>query len=156
MIKMMRIDDRLIHGQVAYGWSNALGIEVILIISNDVANNEMRKTAYSVGKPGGVKLYFRNVEESIEAIEKLANSKYACLLLVERIEDALYTVKNSSHIKTVNLGGMRMENKRKYISDLVAVSPEEIEILKQIEEKGIDLEVRKLPSETKKRLKDLI
>lgn len=38
MVSLMRIDDRLIHGQVAYGWATSLGINVIL-----VANDEAKK-----------------------------------------------------------------------------------------------------------------
>ena len=61
MVKLLRIDDRLIHGQVAYGWTQALGVSVILIVNDDVAHNEMRKVAYNVGKPAGCKLYFRDM-----------------------------------------------------------------------------------------------
>lgn len=43
MITLLRIDDRLIHGQVAYGWTQALDVSVILIVNDDVATNEMQK-----------------------------------------------------------------------------------------------------------------
>ena len=156
MIKLLRIDDRLIHGQVAYGWTQALGVSVILIVNDEVAANEMRKVAYSVGKPAGCKLYFRNVKEGIEAVKKLEASAHKCLVLVDNVKDALILVKESGCIRTVNLGGQRISEGKRFITTLVAVDDEDIAMLKEMEEAGTEVEVRKLPSEAKKRLEELI
>lgn len=156
MVKLLRIDDRLIHGQVAYGWTQALGVSVILIVNDEVAGNEMRKVAYNVGKPAGCKLYFRNVEEGIEAVKKLEASSHKCLVLVDNVKDALTLVKESGCIKNVNLGGQRMADGKRFITTLVAVDDKDIAMLKEIEATGTEVEVRKLPSESKRRLEELI
>ena len=141
MVKLLRIDDRLIHGQVAYGWTQALGVSVILIVNDDVAGNEMRKVAYNVGKP---------------AVKKLEASNHKCLVLVDNVKDALTLVKESGCIRTVNLGGQRMADGKRFITTLVAVDDSDIAMLKEIEAAGTEVEVRKLPSETKRRLEELI
>ena len=156
MVKLLRIDDRLIHGQVAYGWTQALGVSVILIVNDDVAGNEMRKVAYNVGKPAGCKLYFRDVKEGVESVKKLEASNHKCLVLVDNVKDALTLVKESGCIRTVNLGGQRMADGKRFITTLVAVDDSDIAMLKEIEAAGTEVEVRKLPSETKRRLEELI
>ena len=156
MVKLLRIDDRLIHGQVAYGWTQARGVSVILIVNDDVAGNEMRKVAYNVGKPAGCKLYFRDVKEGVEAVKKLEASNHKCLVLVDNVKDALTLVKESGCIRTVNLGGQRMADGKRFITTLVAVDDSDIAMLKEIEAAGTEVEVRKLPSETKRRLEELI
>ena len=152
MVKLLRIDDRLIHGQVAYGWTQALGVSVILIVNDDVAGNEMRKVAYNVGKPACCK----DVKEGVEAVKKLEASNHKCLVLVDNVKDALTLVKESGCIRTVNLGGQRMADGKRFITTLVAVDDSDIAMLKEIEAAGTEVEVRKLPSETKRRLEELI
>lgn len=156
MITLLRIDDRLIHGQVAYGWTQALGVSVILIVNDDVATNEMRKIAYNVGKPAGCKLYFRNVKDGIDAVKKLNASAYKCLILVDNVKDALTLVKECGCIRTVNLGGQRMAEGKRFISTLVAVDDNDIAMLKEIESLGTELEIRKVPADSIKRLNELI
>ena len=55
MIKLLRIDDRLIHGQVAVYWINATGADTIVIANDKHATNAMLKMSLTVGKPAGVK-----------------------------------------------------------------------------------------------------
>ena len=156
MVKLLRIDDRLIHGQVAYGWTQALGVSVILIVIDDVAHNEMRKVAYNVGKPAGCKLYFRDMAEGVAAVKKLEASSHKCLVLVDSVKDALTLVKECGCIRTVNLGGQRMAEGKRFISTLVAVDDQDIQMLREMEALGSQLEIRKVPSDTARRLEELV
>ena len=56
MIKLLRVDHRLVHGQVAFSWTNALGADAILVANDDVPNDEIWKTALKLAKPANVKL----------------------------------------------------------------------------------------------------
>jgi fructoselysine and glucoselysine-specific PTS system IIB component len=156
LIKLLRIDDRLIHGQVAYGWTTALGIDVILIVNDSVAEDEIRKVALNIARPANTRLYIRNVQKGIEAIEKLDMSNHNSLILVDNVQDALKIVKSCKCIKEVNVGGMRIADGKKFICDLVAVNEQDINDLKEIESTGIELEFRKLPNEKKRYLKEIL
>ena len=83
-------------------------------------------------------------------------SAHKCLVLVDNVKDALILVKESGCIRTVNLGGQRISDGKRFITTLVAVDDEDIAMLKEMEEAGTEVEVRKLPSEAKKRLEELI
>lgn len=54
MIILTRVDHRLLHGQVAFSWTQSIGADCILIANDDVPNNEIRKTTIKLAKPQGV------------------------------------------------------------------------------------------------------
>ena len=127
MVSLMRIDDRLIHGQVAYGWATSLGINVILVANDEAKNDQMKAMSLNLAKPSNVTLYIRGVEESGEIVEKFASSKKSnVLVLVKNTKDAL------------------------------VVADDDINNFKQIGDLGIDIEFRMLPRDKKKQLSDLI
>ncbi|VHV27316.1 PTS system mannose/fructose/sorbose transporter subunit IIB [Clostridioides difficile] len=158
MVSLMRIDDRLIHGQVAYGWATSLGINVILVANDEAKNDQMKAMSLNLAKPSNVTLYIRGVEESGEIVEKFASSKKSnVLVLVKNTRDALVVAKNSGGVlKEINVGGLRYEEGKKKLTDLVAVDDDDINNFKQIGDLGIDIEFRMLPRDKKKQLSDLI
>lgn len=159
MVSLMRIDDRLIHGQVAYGWATSLGINVILVANDEAKNDQMKAMSLNLAKPSNVTLYIRGVEESGEIVEKFASSKKSnVLVLVKNTKDALVVAKNSGGVlKEINVGGLRYEEGKKKLTDLVAVDDDDdINNFKQIGDLGIDIEFRMLPRDKKKQLSDLI
>lgn len=158
MISLLRIDDRLIHGQVAYGWTASLGVNVILVVNDEAKNDQMKAMALNLAKPANVKLYIRGVEESGEIVQKFAESqKSKVLVLVKNTDDALALVKNSGGaIKEINVGGLRYTEGKRKLTDLVAVDDQDLENFNEITEHGVDLEFRMLPRDKKKGLKDLV
>ena len=67
MLKLLRVDHRLLHGQVAFSWTKQLGADCILIANDEVVQDELRMTAIRMSKPNGVKLVMKSVEDSIKA-----------------------------------------------------------------------------------------
>lgn len=158
MISLLRIDDRLIHGQVAYGWTSALGVNVILVVNDEAQKDQMKAMALNLAKPNNVNLYIRGVKESGEIVEKFAGSKKSnVLVLVKNTDDALSLVKNSGGvIKEVNVGGLRYAEGKKKLTDLIAVDEQDLSNFKEMENLGVKLEFRMLPRDKKKGLDDLI
>lgn len=158
MISLLRIDDRLIHGQVAYGWTSALGVNVILVVNDEAKNDQMKAMALNLAKPSSVKLYIRGVQESVEIVQKFSQSqKSKVLVLVKNTNDAVELARNSGGvIKEVNVGGLRYSEGKRKLTDLVAVDDQDLANLKEMEEMGIELEFRMLPRDKKKGLKDMI
>lgn len=107
MISLFRIDDRLLHGQVAFGWSPSVGANVILVVNDEAKNDKVKAMALDLAKPNNVKLYIRGVAESGEIISKFAEAKKSnVLVLVRNTDDALEVAKNSQGaISEINVGG---------------------------------------------------
>jgi mannose/fructose/N-acetylgalactosamine-specific phosphotransferase system component IIB len=158
MISLLRIDDRLIHGQVAYGWTSALGVNVILVVNDEAQKDQMKAMALNLAKPNNVNLYIRGVKESGEIVEKFAGSqKSNVLVLVKNSYDALSLVKNSGGvIKEVNVGGLRYSEGKRKLTDLIAVDDQDLANFEEMEKLGVELEFRMLPRDKKKSLKDLL
>ncbi|CAM5395126.1 PTS system sorbose-specific EIIB component [Streptomyces afghaniensis] len=158
MISLFRIDDRLLHGQVAFGWSPSVGANVILVVNDEAKNDKVKAMALDLAKPNNVKLYIRGVAESGEIISKFAEAKKSnVLVLVRNTDDALEVAKNSQGaISEINVGGLRYEEGKKKLTDLVAVSEKDINNLKQIERLGINLDFRILPRDKKQSFGDLL
>jgi fructoselysine and glucoselysine-specific PTS system IIB component len=153
-ISLVRIDDRLIHGQVAFGWTTALGINTILVVNDEAKNDQMKSMALNLAKPSNVVLYIRGVAESGEIVQKFATSKKSnVLVLVKNTEDAHQLIQSAGGvIKTLNVGGLRYGEGKKKLTDLVAVDDQDVSNLKAIDASGVDVEFRMLPRDKKKML----
>lgn len=158
MIALFRIDDRLLHGQVAIGWTTSVNANVILIVNDEVKNDKVKATALDLGKPSNVKLYIRGVEESGEIVEKFSGSqKSNVLVVVKNTQDALKLIQHAGGvIRSINVGGLRHAEGKKKLTDLVSVDENDIQNLKEIHNMGIEVEFRMLPRDKKHLLNDYI
>ena len=88
MIKLLRVDHRLLHGQVAFSWKNAVEADCILIACDAVMKDDLRKTSIKMAKPSGVKLVIKSMDDAVNAINSGVTDKYKLLAVVESIKDA--------------------------------------------------------------------
>lgn len=149
MIKLLRVDHRLLHGQVAFSWTQNLGADCILIANDDVPVNELRKTTIKLAKPQGVKLVIKNIEDSIEALKSGVTDKYKLFIVVESVEDAERLVSSYPEIKQVNLGGVKAKEGARNISKAINLLPYEEELVKKMVEQGVEVEIRQVPNDKK-------
>ena len=85
MIKLVRVDHRLLHGQVAFTWVKMIGTDCILIANDSVAKDELRMSALRMAKPDNTKLVIKSIEDSIKAIKSGATDKYNLFRSEERV-----------------------------------------------------------------------
>lgn len=115
MIRFVRVDHRLLHGQVAFAWTKSLGTDCILIANDKVVRDEIHSSALRLSKPSGVKLVIKSMEESIQALNSGVTDKYKLFVIVGSIEDAYRLCESVPAIKSVNLGGVKAEVDRKSV-----------------------------------------
>ncbi len=104
MITLLRVDHRLLHGQVAFSWTQYVGADCILIANDSVPGDELRKTTIKLAKPPSVKLVIKNINDSIEAIKSGVTDKYNLFIVVESVNDAWRIASAIDEIKSINLG----------------------------------------------------
>ena len=156
MIKLVRLDERFIHGQVAFAWTNNLGADCIFIVNDEVASDKLRQTSLKLADPAGVKFIVKNVEDAKKALLSGKTKKYKIFLIVDNTRDVLELAKVSSEIKQLNLGNMRMMEGRKSITNSICISDEDIENIKELEKLGVEVECRAIPTDKKVRALDLV
>ena len=149
MIKLLRVDHRLLHGQVAFSWTQELGVDCILIANDDVPNNEIRKTAMKLAKPQGVKLVIKNISDSIKALKSGVTDKYKLFIVVESVADAYSLATAYPQIDHINLGGTKPADGTKQISKAINVTNEDESKLKELVNQGCEIEIRQVPNDKK-------
>lgn len=152
MITLLRVDHRLLHGQVAFSWTQYVGADCILIANDSVPNDELRKTTIKLAKPPAVKLVIKNINDSIEAIKSGVTDKYHLFIVVESVEDAWRLASAVDGIKSINLGGIKAKEGARNISKSINLLPDEIEKLTQLVGTGIEIEIRQVPNDRKQLL----
>lgn len=143
-ISLLRIDDRLIHGQVATSWAKAVKCEAIFAVNDDVANDELRRELLLQIVPPGLKGYVIPVEKAIKVYH---NPKYAgknILWLITKPADALRLIEGGVKIDKINVGGMTYKDGNKMLSDAVTVGKADVEAFHKLLDLGVDLSMQKV------------
>jgi len=155
-IGLARIDDRLIHGQVATRWTKETNVTRIIVVSDEVAADNVRKTLLTQVAPLGVTAHVVDVAKMIRVWN---NPKYGhdkVMLLFTNPTDVVRLVEEGVNITSVNIGGMAFRQGKTQVNNAVSVDAKDIEAFKKLNERGIELEVRKVSSDQRLKMMDLI
>lgn len=148
MIKLVRVDHRLVHGQVAFSWTKFLNADCILIASDALQKDELKMAGLRMAKPSGVKLVMKSIEDSAKALNSGVTDKYKLMILCESVEDIYRLASETDQIQNINLGGMKNADNRRQISKAVHVSEEDIRLIKDMAGRGISINVQMVPDDT--------
>ncbi|EKT56291.1 PTS mannose transporter subunit IIAB [Providencia sneebia] len=155
-IALARIDDRLIHGQVATRWTKETRVKRIIVVSDEVANDQVRSTLLKQVAPPGVTAHVVDVAKCIRVYN---NPKYAgerVMLLFTNPTDVQRLVEAGVDIKSVNIGGMAFHEGKTQVTNAVSINQKDIDAFNYLNDKKIELEVRKVSSDGKVQMMDLI
>lgn len=155
-IGLARIDDRLIHGQVATRWTKETNVTRIIVVSDEVAADHVRKTLLTQVAPPGVTAHVVDVAKMIRVWN---NPKYAnnrVMLLFTNPTDVERLVEAGVKIPSVNIGGMAFRQGKTQVNNAVSVDEKDIAAFRKLNERGIELEVRKVSSDQRLKMMDLI
>ena len=151
----MRIDDRLIHGQIATTWINDYNIEQVLIVDDNVVQDKMQQSVISMTAPANVKVKVFGVDSFIGIYKKNPIKRRTMIVLTNSI-DASRLLAGGVQIDYLNVGGMRYLEGRTKIARAVSVTPEEREAFKKIIEMGIDVRIQMIPRDEIVEMKNVI
>lgn len=153
MIKAVRIDHRLVHGQVAFSWTQFLGATRIIVIDDKAANDEFQKMALNMSKPAGVKLNIFTVEKALSKMEKVETLKDIIFIVFGCTHDAARFIEQYPKIKEINYGGIAKKEGSQQFSSVIYLNDEEIVDTKKILDAGVKIIMQQLPSSKKEELK---
>lgn len=148
-ICLVRIDDRLIHGQVATVWVKAVGCNRIIACSDEAAADPLRKTLLLQVTPLGIKSYVLPVDKTIEVYKNPKHNDFKTLFLFTNPTDVLKMVEAGADITSVNVGGMCYKHGKILITGAISVDQQDVESFRKLHARGIELEIRKVASDSK-------
>lgn len=146
-ITAVRIDGRLIHGQVANLWTTKLGISRIMVVDDGVANNAIEKSGLKLATPAGVKLSILPVEKAAANILAGKYDSQRLLIIAKKPDRLLKLVELGVPIKEINVGNMSQSDESKSITRSINVLDEDIEAFKKLNEKGVELVSQMVPND---------
>ena len=155
-IRLARIDDRLIHGQVATVWSKLTGVERIIVISDLVAQDKLRKFLLKEAAPPGIMANVITVQKMIQVYQSGLLAKAKVMLLFTNPQDVETIVRSGVPLHSLNIGGMSFSDGKTMITNFVSVDQRDIESFHYLDRQGVELEIRKVPADRKVLLMELL
>ncbi|QFH71109.1 PTS mannose transporter subunit IIAB [Enterobacter sp. E76] len=156
VIGLARIDDRLIHGQVATRWTKETNVSRIIVVSDEVAADTVRKTLLTQVAPPGVTAHVVDVAKMIRVYNNPKYARERVMLLFTNPTDVERVVEGGVNITSVNIGGMAYRQGKTQVNNAVSVDSNDIDAFNKLNARGIELEVRKVSNDQKLKMMDLL
>ncbi|EHI69899.1 PTS sugar transporter subunit IIB [Streptococcus ictaluri] len=162
MITQIRVDDRLIHGQVAVVWTKELNAPLLVVANDEAAKNEITQMTLKMAVPNGMKLLIRSVEDSINLFNDPRAKDKRIFVIVNSVTDACRIAKNVSDLEAVNVANVGHFDKsdpasKVKLTSSLLLNPEELEAAKELASlPNLDVFNQVLPSNSKVSLSQLV
>ena len=151
MISMLRVDDRLIHGQVAVMWSKQLAVSRIIVANDAIAANSLQSSALKMAAPAGVKAAVLPIGKAQGIINDPRSGDMKILVISNNPQDLRDVLKGVSERPVLNIAnygriGGNLADKKK-VTETVYLTPEDVETVKEIHSMGVEIIYQPLPSD---------
>lgn len=154
---LARIDSRLLHGQVATAWTKTVNPTRIIVVSDAVAKDELRKNLITQAAPPGVKAHVVPVDHMIKlAKDDQHFGGQRAMLLFENPQDVLRAVEGGIPLKTINVGSMAHSIGKVQPSKVLAFNQGDIDTFNKLKQAGLNFDVRKVPNDSKGNMDEIL
>lgn len=160
-ITALRVDDRLIHGQVAMTWTKQLAVQGIVVANDEAANDNTQKMALKMAVPGGIKSLIKPVDEAIRILNNPKASRMRILVLTRTVKDALKIRQNVGEIGFLNVGntgrfdGIDVSEKL-VLTPTIMLTKAEQQALKELVALDPKACMQQVPNDEQKLVKDVL
>lgn len=144
---LARIDTRLLHGQVATSWTKTTNPDRIIVVSDRVAHDDLRKKLIEQAAPAGVHAHVIPVDKLIQVYKDPRFGATRAMLLFETPQDALEAVEKGVEIPTINVGSMAHSTGKVMLNNVLSVDQADVDTYKKLKDYGVKFDVRKVPAD---------
>jgi len=154
-LEFVRIDDRLIHGQVVAAWLHAYSdIKHILVVDDKVSRDSFMQEMFALLVPTGISIKIEGIEDSIATVK--AGLEKPTMIIVKEPQTIKSLVDGGMDISYLNIGGMGMSAGRKKLYKNISMSEEEKRVLRELIDRGMHIDIQIIPAYNKVDLSTLI
>jgi mannose/fructose/N-acetylgalactosamine-specific phosphotransferase system component IIB len=146
---LVRVDDRLIHGQVVVGWGLHLKPDRIVLCSDTIASSSWEKEIYmgaEASAPYPLTVSVLTIDETLQLLNNKENQHERIILLLETPQEILELAKRGLTIEQINVGGMHYKQGKRRLAPYIFVDDADISCFKAISDMKIELEGREVPT----------
>jgi mannose/fructose/N-acetylgalactosamine-specific phosphotransferase system component IIB len=155
-VDLVRVDDRLIHGQVVVGWGRELKPDLVVLADDEVAANIWEQELYCMGVPPGLEVTFTTVEEAAALVDGWANGPRKTIILVGDIDSLERLCGGAPSIRKVNLGGLHSDANRRQRLPYLFLNEVEARQLRHLADRGVEITAQDLPNAAPIALGDIL
>ncbi len=152
----VRIDERLIHGQVATVWCNSLGASRIMVVNDEASKSDIQKSVLKMATPPGVRLSVLTVDEAVKRIKSGRYDKDKVFMIFKMPKDCLRLIEAGIDIPELNVGNMAYKEGATRVKRSVNVTGDDVEIFKKLHSMGVKMTARMIPDEPENNFMDII
>ena len=146
MIQVLRVDDRLLHGQVAVAWTHHYKVDVILVANDHLITDKNMQVAFKLATPAGVTLSMKSLQGAVNVINNPKHASRRILVITKDLDDAKFVCeKTGTEIKDILLGGKRNDEGKKNIEMNSYMSAHDIEVMDELENNGFHVYMQAVP-----------
>ena len=158
MIAVVRLDERMIHGQVAIKWTRHMNINRIVVVSDAAASSNIVQKSLMMAAPPTAKVAIKSVAEALPLINDPRMEQYNAMIIVSKLDDLLTVVNNVADIPLVNVGNYgriaakKDSETRKMYQHNLYLYPEEADILRAVIDTGVKCNYQTVPDDAPQEL----
>ncbi len=146
-IALVRLDDRLIHGQVVIGWGQPLNARFIVLVDDEVRASPWEQDLYRMGVPAHIEVIFASVAEATRRLSEWRASDQAGILLTGNVDSLEALCAGSGgQLRKINVGGVHHRSGRTERLRYVYLSDDEARQLRRISETGVEVTAQDVPT----------
>ena len=153
---LARIDTRLLHGQVATNWTKATNPNRIIVVSDSVSKDDLRKKLIEQAAPPGVRAHVIPLDKLVQVYKDPRFGDTKALLLFENPQDALAVIEKGVEIPELNIGSMAHSVGKVQINNVLSVDQADVDTYKKLRDLGVKFDVRKVSGDSPSDLFKLI
>ncbi len=147
MISFVRIDHRLLHGQVVYSWLKSIDCQAVLICNDGVAEDETRQRLMQLSVPDKKKFLARGIDATAAILNNPKNQPVKFFVILESLADAVALIDRVPQINNLNLGSIKKVDGAIKISNAVFLTPADKALLIALHRRPVALDVRQLAND---------
>lgn len=153
---LARVDTRLLHGQVATGWTHTTQPNRIIVVSDIVCHDKLRTSMIKQAAPNGVRVSVAPIKNMAKANNDPRFGDTRAMLLFESVEDALAAVKAGVEVKEINLGSSAYKEGKVNVTKALSFDQTDVDSIKELQSMGVKFDVRGVPADSPANIDDLI
>lgn len=155
-LSLVRIDFRLMHGQVITGWLKQVSADTILIVDDQLAADKFMAQVFLAAKPADIKVGIRSIEKAVDALKNNKFKSKKMLVLFKSVANVKKAFDMGFPLEKLQVGGLGNATNKVMISKELALSKEEADILEEMQQKGVEVTLQMTPKDSRIPLDDAL
>jgi len=146
MVTMVRVDDRLLHGQIICSWVPDIKAELLVVASDEAAGDELTREILCSCAHKDLKVLVLGVAETAVEVRSGAFKGMRAIIIVGDLADAMRLYRGGMRFSSLNIGNIHHERKGRKLTPSVIVDPDDEVIMSEFQSLGVEIDIRAVPA----------